>query len=273
MLMDHEAVVNDCTSTVVELTTLPGARMFEFLDEEDRATRLIPFVRALAMDACDPSAQLARDVVERAAALALVARAVKLDITDLLSRMSRLVFVTERELGERRPDIKQDHEWRAHWMMLDEMSSRACIYAFAREAFSSDVAWHQALETIASNPAGSTDAVRRAAQARDTDGAAVIATDISGTIQFWNDEASALYGWEHSEVVGANIMRVTPSSQSMSEAEQIMRQLAAGQTWSGTILLRDKHGAAVRAHVTDAPVVYNGVIVGIVGVSTRAEEN
>jgi PAS domain S-box-containing protein len=273
MVTERDTVVNDCTSSVVELTTPTGARMFEFLDAGDRAKRLAPFVRALAVDACHPSTQRAREVVERAAALALAARSAELDITDLLSRMSRLVFVTERQLGDLRPDIQQNHEWRAHWMMLDEMSSRACIYAFSREAFGSDAAWHRALDTIASNPAGAADAVRRAAQAHDADGAAVIATDISGTILFWNENATTLYGWRQPEVVGQNIMHVTPSTQSMGEAEQIMRQLAAGQTWSGTIVLRDKRGASMRTVVTDTPVVYNGVIVGIVGISKKAGED
>jgi PAS domain S-box-containing protein len=273
MVTDRDAVVNDCTSSVVDLTTPAGARMFEFLDEEDRAARLYPFVRALATDACDPSTQRARDVVEHAAALALAARTAGMDITDLLSRMSRLVFVTERELSELRRDVEQDHEWRSHWMMLDEMSSRACIYAFSREAFSSDVAWRKALDTIASNPAGAAHAVRRAAQSLDIDGAAVIATDISGTILFWNGGASTLYGWEQPEVLGRNVMQVTPSSQSLGEAEQIMRQLAAGESWSGTIALKDKRGMTLKACVTDTPVVYNGVIVGIVGVSKPAEGN
>ena len=272
MLTDDDTVVNDCASSVIGIATPAGARMFEFLDERDRAARLLPFIRALALDACNPSTQRAREVVERAASLALAARSAELDITDLLSRMSRLVFLTERQLGDLRPDIPQDHEWRAHWMMLDEMSCRACIYAFSREAFSSDAAWGRALDTIASNPAGATDAVRRAAQARDTDGVAVIATDVSGTILFWNEGAAALYGWSHQEVVGRNILHVTPSSQSMSEAEQVMRQLAAGQSWSGSILLRDKGGAALKAFVTDTPVTYSGVIVGIVGVSRRAAD-
>src|SRR6185503_3438609 len=154
MVTDVESVVNDCTSSVVELTTPAGTRMFEFLSAEERGAVLHPFVRALALDACASSSQRARDVVERAAALADAARRAGVDVTDLLGRVARLVFITERRLGELRPEFRQDRAWRAHWHMLDEMSTRACIYAFSREAFSSDGAWNKALDTIASNPAG-----------------------------------------------------------------------------------------------------------------------
>ncbi|HEX4682424.1 MAG TPA: PAS domain-containing protein [Gemmatimonadaceae bacterium] len=266
---DADSAVNDCTSSVVAVTTPAGARMFEFLGPAERDSALEPFVRALAQDACESSSEGARELVERAAALAITSHAAGIDITDLLGRVARLIYLTERRLGELRPDLRQDREWRAHWAMVDEMASRACIYAFSREAFSTDAAWQRALDTIASNPVGAANSVRRTAKAMDSGVAAVIATDVTGTILYWNSAATALYGWEPDEVLGHNIMHVTPASQSLADAERIMRQLAAGEVWAGTILLRDKRGTPLHAQVTDTPVLYNGVIVGIVGVSAR----
>ena len=39
----------------------------------------------------------------------------------------------------------------------------------------------------------------------------VIATDLNGTIIFWNSFAESLYGWSAAEALGANILDVTPS--------------------------------------------------------------
>jgi PAS domain S-box-containing protein len=269
VLIDVDSVVNDCASSVVAQTTPAGARMFEFLSAAPRSATLEAFVRALAFDICDPSPARARTVVARAAELASVARDAGIDITDLLGRVTRLVFLTEHRLGDLRPELRSQPTWRPHWLMLDEMSSRACIYAFSREAFTSDGAWQRALETIASHPSGAAHEVRRAAQAVDAGGAAVIATDVSGTILYWNAPATRLYGWQSHEVMGHNIMHVTPATQTMDDAARIMQQLAAGEPWTGTILLRDKRGASVTARVTNTPILYNGVIVGIVGVSSR----
>ena len=49
-------------------------------------------------------------------------------------------------------------------------------------------------------------------------GDAVIATDLNGSIVFWNLAAERLYGWRASDVEGRNILDVTPSSQSRAAA-------------------------------------------------------
>ena len=102
---------------------------------------------------------------------------------------------------------------------------------------------------------------------------AVIATDLDGTIVYWNRFAEQLYGWEASEVLGRQILEVTPSSISRGQAASIWSWLQRGETWSGELLLRRRDGSEFTALVTDAPLLdANGSLVGIVGVSADLTE-
>jgi PAS domain S-box-containing protein len=110
---------------------------------------------------------------------------------------------------------------------------------------------------------------RRAAAADDT--GAVIATDVHGRILHWNDAAEELYGWTAEEVLGLNIVDVTPAIMSQPEAAQVMKVLRNAETWAGHFNVRDKAGATFSVDVTDTPVMDRyGKLIGIIGVSTRA---
>jgi PAS domain S-box-containing protein len=52
--------------------------------------------------------------------------------------------------------------------------------------------------------------------------AAVIGTDLSGIVNFWNPFAEKLYGWREQEVVGRRIMEITVSSETEEEARKYM---------------------------------------------------
>ena len=97
---------------------------------------------------------------------------------------------------------------------------------------------------------------------------AVIATDLKGTITFWNSGAEALYGWKSEEVLGRNILDVTPSNLSRDDAAAIMAKLVRGETWSGEFEVRKRDGTVFRAYITDSPT-YNadGELSGVVGSS------
>ena len=58
--------------------------------------------------------------------------------------------------------------------------------------------------------------------------AAVIATDDTGAITYWNPFAQALYGWPTHEVLGRNIMEVTVGASTREDANQHMAALRAG---------------------------------------------
>jgi two-component system cell cycle sensor histidine kinase/response regulator CckA len=107
----------------------------------------------------------------------------------------------------------------------------------------------------------------------DAVGQAVIASDLAGTITYWNHAAEALYGWRAEEALGRNVMDVTPAEQTREQAEGIMASLRAGRSWSGEFVVRRRDGTPFRAYVTDTPVLdAAGRLTGIVGVSVDVSE-
>jgi PAS domain S-box-containing protein len=104
-------------------------------------------------------------------------------------------------------------------------------------------------------------------------GQAVIATDINGNITYWNRAAEQLYGWPEAEVLGRNIVDVTPAEYSREQAMDVMNRLRAGETWSGEFWARRRDNTLFPAIVTDAPIVDDkGERIGIIGVSTDITE-
>ncbi len=123
------------------------------------------------------------------------------------------------------------------------------------------------------------ESIRFQAHLLDTVEQAVIATDLSGKIRYWNRFAERLYGWSAAEAVGRNVMEITPAATTQEQAAQIMSQLKAGRSWSGEFIVRRRDGTIFPAMITDTPINdEDGKIVGIVGVSVditerkRAEE-
>jgi PAS domain S-box-containing protein len=102
---------------------------------------------------------------------------------------------------------------------------------------------------------------------------AVMATDNEGHITYWNRFSESLYGWKAEEVMGQDIVKVTPSTQSQEQAEEIMSQLQKGESWSGEILARHRDGSTFEIRVTDSPVYDElGKQIGIVGSSEDITE-
>jgi PAS domain S-box-containing protein len=98
--------------------------------------------------------------------------------------------------------------------------------------------------------------------------AAVIGTDLTGVVTYWNPFAEELYGWAPDEVVGRNIMEITVSSKTEEEAAKHMASVIAGNSWAGEFQVRCKNGDYVSAFVTLSPVKdEDGTLTGIVGVS------
>jgi PAS domain S-box-containing protein len=125
----------------------------------------------------------------------------------------------------------------------------------------------------------SEEAIRFQSHLLNTVEQAVIATDLSGKIIYWNRFAEKLYGWPASDITGRSILEIVFPQAAQDQAVEIMSRLQGGQSWSGEFMVRRRDGTSFRAFVTDTPI-YNekGALIGIVGVSNditerkRAEE-
>ena len=98
-------------------------------------------------------------------------------------------------------------------------------------------------------------------------GKAVIATDLDGTVRFWNQAAEGLYGWTADEALGENIRDLSVPELAQDVAEDIMEAVRGGRSWSGGFLVRRKDGSMFPALVTDSGIYRDGQLVGIVGIS------
>ena len=115
----------------------------------------------------------------------------------------------------------------------------------------------------------SEDRLRFQARLLDAVGEAVIATQLDGTILYWNEGAEQLYGWSANEVVGRTIDEITPAEVSRSQAEEIMEQLRKGESWSGEFMVQDRSGREFPVMVSDSPFLdEEGRVVGVIGTST-----
>ncbi|MCF8241769.1 MAG: PAS domain S-box protein [Melioribacteraceae bacterium] len=104
-------------------------------------------------------------------------------------------------------------------------------------------------------------------------GQAVIATDLAGKVVFWNNAAESIYGWTTDEAMGKNIIDLTPAEQTQEQASEIMKQLTAGNSWSGEFLVKRKDGSSFTSYVTDAPINdSNGKLLGVIGISSDITE-
>lgn len=99
-------------------------------------------------------------------------------------------------------------------------------------------------------------------------GQAVIVTDAKGAILLWSPAAKALYGWPADQVVGRNILEITPMEMSRAQGAEIMQALSRGELWSGEFQVRTRGGKAATASVTDIPLLdAQGAVAGVIGVS------
>lgn len=102
----------------------------------------------------------------------------------------------------------------------------------------------------------------------DALGEAVIATDADGIISYWNRAAERLFGWTADEVLGRDIVEVTPAREARAQADEIMEGLRSGASWSGEFLAHHRDGRTFPILVTNTAVRdETGAVVGIVGVS------
>lgn len=100
---------------------------------------------------------------------------------------------------------------------------------------------------------------------------AIIATDMVGTITYWNAFAEQLYGWQSVEVIGKSILEITPAHS--QDGAAILAHIAAHGSWTGEFEVKRKDGSTFPALVTDSLVRdADGTPSGFVGVSIDVSE-
>ena len=102
---------------------------------------------------------------------------------------------------------------------------------------------------------------------------AVVATDLDGDIIYWDRRAEEMYGWQAAEVIGRNILGVTPADQSREPSADILKRIREGDGWSGPFLARRRDGSCFWAELSGQPLRdKTGRAIGIVGFSHAREE-
>ncbi len=111
------------------------------------------------------------------------------------------------------------------------------------------------------------------AQLSQAAGVAMVATDLDGTVTFWNAAAEQLYGWPRDQALGRSIVELDVAPGATSNADEIMTQVRSGDTWTGEVVVARRDGTAFPALATTAPYVDDaGEVAGIIGVSTDITE-
>ncbi len=117
------------------------------------------------------------------------------------------------------------------------------------------------------------EAQKFSAKLLDTIGQSAIATELDGTVTYWNKAAEIIYGYTCEEAIGFNIMNLTPAPESFEKSAVIMDKLKNGLSWSGEFLVRRKNGTIFPAAITNSPVLDQfGKVCGIIGISSDITE-
>jgi diguanylate cyclase (GGDEF)-like protein/PAS domain S-box-containing protein len=117
------------------------------------------------------------------------------------------------------------------------------------------------------------EALRFQAALLDAVGQALIASDMSGVVVYWNKAAEEMYGWTAAEAVGHLAQDLVGSEMSDEETASIYDALGRGESWSGDLWVARRGGSRFRANVTDTPVYgRDGALVAVIGVSMDVTE-
>jgi PAS domain S-box-containing protein len=108
----------------------------------------------------------------------------------------------------------------------------------------------------------------------DALGQAVIATDLDGSILYWNRFADKLYGWSSAEAVGCNVLEITRAQLAQEQASAITSHVRQGKSWSGDFLVGRRDGSSFPSRVINSPFYdERGRLAGIVGVFLDISES
>jgi PAS domain S-box-containing protein len=114
--------------------------------------------------------------------------------------------------------------------------------------------------------------LRFKASALNAIGQAVIITDMSGSITYWNHAAEVIYGWNELEVLGRNIITLTPPSLH-EQGKSYISLMQPGQRYAGETLMYRRDGTIIPVYAISTVLIDDhGQKVGIIGVSSDLTE-
>jgi two-component system, cell cycle sensor histidine kinase and response regulator CckA len=106
----------------------------------------------------------------------------------------------------------------------------------------------------------------------DQVGQAVVATDVAGTIEYWNAAAQGLFGWTAEEAIGRAIDEIVPIVDG-GNAEAVAAARLAQDRWTGEVAVRRRDGSRLFVASTLTTLRDDaGRVVGRIGVSQDVTE-
>jgi PAS domain S-box-containing protein len=102
---------------------------------------------------------------------------------------------------------------------------------------------------------------------------AVIATDLSRKVIYWNRFAESLYGWRAEEAIGKTTTDLFVPADQQELATNISGRLRQGESWSGEFTVQHRNGRRFPVEVTNSPIYHEDAgHVGVVGISFDISE-
>ena len=99
-------------------------------------------------------------------------------------------------------------------------------------------------------------------------GQAIIMTDCTKTIRFWNKAAEKLYGWPEEQALGHKVTELLGGT-SPQEIDGVTKRLMAGESWSTEVLSKNKDGSTVPVILNRTPIFNKvGEYLGAASIST-----
>ncbi len=107
----------------------------------------------------------------------------------------------------------------------------------------------------------------------DAAGNAIIATDVSGEIIYWNQGAEELYGWRTDEAMGQHILDLLADEDMEARTGEIVYALKTKGRWFGEVWVKDRHGYRFPVLVADTALVDDeGELVAMIAVVADISE-
>ena len=116
---------------------------------------------------------------------------------------------------------------------------------------------------------GADEKIRLQGQLLDAIPQAIVATDLTGRVVFWNRFAETLYGRTAAEALHRNVADLAIAPAALVEASNLIARLRHDEHWSGEFPVQRPDGTTFTAQLTASPILdEQGNSIGVVSLST-----